>query len=144
MWKINLIYRSFQPQQHALVFARAMDASSVGRIIDTMIDIPRPVQAVPFLEKFAEFGGLIGMTDNEMLARFPIGPNFDFESENERIKLQVKLHNNKFYLTRKMLKQYPGYEDVFPEGTWLKYMDTKKTLRAARHNLMLKRIAYHR
>ena len=105
-----------------------------------MISVHRPVQAVPFLDKFAEFGGLIGMTDNEMLDRFPIGPNFDFESENERIKLQVKLHDNKFYLTRKMLKQYPNIS----EGVWLKYMDTKQTLHDAKHNRMLKRTAYYR
>ena len=91
------------------MFARAMDASSIWRITDTRISVPRPVQVVPFLEKFAEFGEIIGMSENEMLTRFPIGPNFDFESENERIKLQVKLHNFKPYLTRKMLKQYPGY-----------------------------------
>ncbi len=144
-WEVNHIHRSFRPLLHALVFARAMDASSVGRITDTMISVPRPVQVIPFLEKFAEFGEIIGMSENKMLTRFPIGPNIDFESaENERIKLQVKLHSLKFYLTRKMLKQYPAYEDVFPEGTWLKYMDVKQTLRAAKHNLMLKRTAYHR
>ncbi len=62
----------------ALIEARARD-QKINRSVKELIGIPDSLPTIQFLEDFIKYSKIVGMTDSEMLARFPICFDYKFD-----------------------------------------------------------------
>ncbi len=78
----------------------------------------------------------MALTSDELLQRFPIGPNHNFEDIHGKLKLQVTAHNYGYPTLREMLGRYtPNDNTIFVPGKFLKFRPVKYVVKSALNHI---------